>query len=209
MKLYLFWWAEEGQALHECKMIESVIKSINPKQLLHIPFARVREASRPERQGDRFHRMIDLGSIQYLNASNADDLAKATNPTIFISGGNEHLNLINSIIQNPRLMELIHNSSHIIGESAWSKVLGSHYTSSDENGNLLLIPSLNIIQNTVLEWHYTQRNKMDKLNYAIQHTQAAYGIGIDSCTAMIFDLNQFPNHYETIGDGNVFIQQSS
>lgn len=209
MKLYLFWWAEEGQAAHECKMIESVIKSINPKQLLHIPFARVREASRPERKGDRFHRMIDLGSIQYLNANNPDDLAQANNPVVFISGGNEHINLIDSITQSPKLLELIHNAAHIIGESAWSKVLGTHYASADENGNTLLLPSLDIIKNTVLEWHYTQRNKSDKLNYTMQHTQATYAIGIDSCTAMIFDLDQFPSHYETIGDWDIFIKQLS
>lgn len=207
MKLYLFWWAEEWQAAHECQMIQSVIRAINPKQLLHVPFARTKEASRPERQWDRFHRMIDLWSIQYLNANDPDDIAKAENPVIFISGGNEHANLINSITQNPRILDLIHNAEHIIGESAGSKVLGTHYASEDKEGNILLLPSLNIIKHTVLEWHYTQRNKGNKLDHAIQQTQAIYGVGIDSCTAMIFDIDQFPHSYETIGDGDVFIQK--
>lgn len=207
MKLYLFWWAEEWQAAHECKMIEAVIKSIAPTQLLHVPFARETEASRPERQGDRFHRHIDLGSIEYLNAKNPNDLARAENPVIFISGGSEHKNMIDKITQNPKLLELIHHAEHIIGESAWSKVLGTHYASTDENGNTLLLPSLNIIKNTVIEWHYTQRNKSDKLNDTMQQTQATYAIGIDSCTAMVFDLDQLPHNYETIGDGSVFVQK--
>lgn len=207
MKLYLFWWAEEWQAAHECKMIEAVIKSIAPTQLLHVPFARVREASRPERKGDRFHRHIDLGSIQYLNANNPDDLAKANNPVIFISGGNEHINLINSITQNPKILEFIQKAEHIIGESAWSKVLWSYYNSRDDQNNNILLPSLNIIQNTIIEGHYTQRNKAPAMDRAVKKSKAKYSIGIDSCTAVIFNLDQFPSKYETIGDGDVFIQR--
>jgi len=187
-------------------MIETIIKTINPKQLLHIPFARTKDGSREEWNGDRFHRFIDLWSIQYLNANNPDDIAQAINPVIFISGWREHENLINTINNNPKLLELIHNAEHIIGESAWSKVLGAHYATEDNNGNIPLLPSLSIIQNTVLEWHYTQRNKESKLDYAMQHTKAKYGIGIDSCTAMVFDLADFPEKYETIGDGNTTIK---
>ena len=173
---------------------------------MHISFARTKEASRPERKGDRFHRFIDLWSIQYLNANNPDDTAQAINPVIFISGWKEHENLINSINNNPKLLELIHNAEHIIGESAWSKVLGTHYASEDNDGNIVLLESLGIIQNTVLEWHYTQRNKEPKLDHAIQETKATYGVGIDSCTAMVFDLANFPEKYDIIGDGNVTIK---
>lgn len=207
MKLYLFWWAEEWQAAHECHMIQEIIKKINPKQLLHIPFARTKDGSREEWNGDRFHRHIDLWSIQYLNANNPEDIAKANNPVIFISGGREHENLINNINKNPKLLEIIRNAEHIIGESTWSKVLGTHYASEDNNGNIILLQSLGIIQNTILEWHYTQRNKEPKLNQAIQQTEATYGVGIDSCTAMVFDLKDFPQKYETIGDGNVCIKK--
>jgi len=207
MKLYLFWWAEEWQAAHECKMIEAVIKSIAPTQLLHVPFARVREASRPERKGDRFHRMINLGDIQYLNANNPNDIAKAIDPVIFISGWNEHKNLIDSITTNPKLLELILKAEHIIGESAWSKVLWTYYNSRDENNNNILLPSLNIIQNTIIEGHYTQRNKAAAMQRAVQESKAQYSIGIDSCTAMIFELKEFPEKYETIGDGDIFIEK--
>jgi len=40
----------------------------------------------------------------------------------------------------------------------------------------------------------------------MQHTKAKYGIGIDSCTAMVFDLADFPEKYNIIGDGNTTIK---
>lgn len=206
MKLFLFGGAEFGEASAELKMIEWVIKSIAPKQLLHVPFARTKDGSREEWNGDWFGRNISIPDVEYLNANNSEDVAKAIDPVIFISGWKEHENLINSINANPRLLELIRNASYIIGESAGSKVLGTHYGSEDSEGNLVLLPSLGIIKNTVLEWHYTQRNKENKLDRAMQETNAQYGIGIDSCTAMVFELEQFPEKYEKIWDGAIVIK---
>ncbi len=207
MKLFLFGGAEFGEAAAELKMIEGVIKSLAPKQFLHVPFARTKDGWREERNGDWFGRNISIPEVEYLNANNPEDVAKAIDPVIFISGWKEHENLINSINANPRLVELIHNASYIIGESAGSKVLGTHYGSEDSEGNLVLLPSLGIIKNTVLEWHYTQRNKESKLDRAMQETGAQYGVGIDSCTAMVFELAEFPAQYEKIWDGAIVIKK--
>ncbi len=206
MKLFLFGGAEFGEAPAELKMIEWVIKSIAPKQLLHVPFARTKDGSREERNGDWFGRNISIPEVEYLNANNPDDVAKAIDPVIFISGWKEHENLINSINANPKLAELIHNASYIIGESAGSKVLGTHYGSEDSEWNLILLPSLGIIKNTVLEWHYTQRNKESKLDRAMHETGAQYGVGIDSCTAMVFELDAFPDTYTKIWDGAIIVK---
>lgn len=208
MKLFLFGGAEFDEGPAELKMIEAVIKAIAPKQLLHISFARTKDGSWEERNGDRFGRNISIPEVEYLNAKNPADVAKAVDPLIFISGGKEHENLINSINADPRLLELIHNASYIIGESAGSKVLGTHYASEDKDGNIVLLPSLGIISDTVLEWHYTQRSKESKLDYTMQATGAKYGIGVDSLTAMVFETSEFPEKYEKIGDGNVIIKKS-
>lgn len=208
MKLFLFGGAEFGEAARELKMIEGVIKSINPKQLLHIGFARTKDGWREERNWDWFSRNISIPEVEYLNANNPDDVQKAVDPVIFISGGKEHENLINSINADPTLLKLIHNASYIIGESAGTKVLWTHYATEDAEGNISLLPSLAIIPNTVLEWHYTQRNKESKLDYAIQQTGAQYGIGIDSLTAMVFELDTFPQTYTRIGDGTITIKHA-
>lgn len=209
MQLFLFGGAEFGEAAAELKMIEWVIKSIAPKQLLHVPFARTKDGWREERNGNRFHRNIHIPEVEYLNANNPDDVAKAIDPVIFISGWKEHENLINSINANPKLVELIRNASYIIGESAGSKVLWTHYGSEDKEGNTVLLPSLGVIKNTVLEWHYTQRNKESKLDYAMQETGAHYGVGIDSLTAIVFTLDEFPEKYSKLWDGTILVKHNA
>ena len=81
-------------------MIEKIIRDINPKQVLHIGFART-VTDEEERAGDRFHRNIQITDIEYLNAENPEDIAKAENPLIFISGGSEPQRLINKINADP------------------------------------------------------------------------------------------------------------
>ncbi len=125
MKLFLFGGAEEGDAAKELKMIEWVIQSLAPKQLLHIPFARPNGSSWAEWDGDRFHRNIHIPDMEYLNANNAEDIAKAKDPLLFISGWSDPVNLINRITENPLLVELIYNAHYIIGEAAGVKVLGA------------------------------------------------------------------------------------
>ena len=52
---------------------------------------------------------------------------------------------------NPLLVELIHKAQYIIGESAGVKVLGTYYISKNDQGDKILLPSLDIIKKTVFE----------------------------------------------------------
>lgn len=207
MKLFLFGWAETWEAAHELKMIESVIHSLQPEQLLHVPFARVKESSEPEWQGDRFHTHISLLGIEYLNASNPDDMARVDNPVVLIMGGSEHKNLIVSIHNTPWLLDIIKNADYVIGESAGSKVLSSYYISRDSDWNPMLLDWLNIVPNCVIEGHYTQRNKQHNLAWGMEHWRVSHGIGIDSCTAMVLDLdkNDYLSDYEKIGERDIVV----
>ncbi len=209
MKLFFFGGAEEGDAAKELKMIEWVIQSLAPKQLLHIPFARPNGSSWAEWDGDRFHRNIDIPDMEYLNADHPEHISKAHNPLIFISGWSDPINLIDKIISNPALLKLIHNAYAIIGESAGVKVLGTHYIVKNTDNSYTALPSLWLVPQTVFEWHYTQRNKQGALERAMKETQAIYGIGIDSCTAMIWEIDTFPEKYSKIGHGNIVIKQQS
>src|SRR3989344_5464128 len=105
MKLILFGGAELGQAAAELKLIGKVIKRMKPKQILHVPFARIK-ATEVEWAGDYFHRHIDLKGIPYLNAKNKSDILKARSPLVFISGGHDIHNLIKKVRSNPRLLGL-------------------------------------------------------------------------------------------------------
>ncbi|MEI8090760.1 MAG: Type 1 glutamine amidotransferase-like domain-containing protein [bacterium] len=119
MKLFLFGGAEIqlGQFIPQLELIEKVILEIKPKQILHIPFARTK-AKEIERELGRFTKNIHLDGIEYLNATNEEDIVKAENPLIFISGGGENMNLVHKIQENPTLRNLVQHAEYIIGESA-------------------------------------------------------------------------------------------
>ncbi len=204
MKLILFGGAEIRQVKTELKQIEKVIKYLKPKQILHIPFARIK-ATEVEWTGNWFHRHIHLKGITYLNAKNKSDIKKARNPLIFISGGSNSINLMKKIKSNPELFKLIEKASCIIGESAGAKILGEYFRAKGDNDKNKMIKGLGIIKDTVIEPHYTQRKRHELLIQDMKQTGVKYGLGIDSCTAMEFELNKFPKNIKKIGAGLVKI----
>jgi len=210
MKLILFGGAEvdQGQFLPQLKLIEQVIKRIDPKQVLHIPFARSRVIEK-EWDGDWFNENIHLDKTIYLNAKNEEDVDKANNPLIFMNGGGDNENLLNKIKENPKLLKLVENAEYVIGESAGAKVLGASVRKKGSDENSELMKGLNIIKNTIIEPHYTERNRHGILIKDMKESGLPYGIGIDCVTAIEFDLNEFPEKYNKIGDGLVEVKIDS
>ncbi len=207
MKLFLFGGAEVdlNQAVPEIKMIGELINQLGPEQVLHIPFART-VATEADWTGDWFNRNITLNATEYLNAANPGDIAKADHPLIFISGGREHVNLYEKIIADPRLLELIRTAEYIIGESAGSTVLGEYRRigNLDQPGGLL--KGLDIIKDTVIVPHYSERNRQEALIRDMEEGGARYGIGIDCLTAIVLEPDKFPGEYGKIGTGLVDVK---
>ena len=201
MKIFLFGGAEVGETKHELKMIEKVIKQTKTKQVLHIPFART-TIDEEEWMPGWFKREINLEEgVEYLNAENKEDIAKANIPLIFISGGNQILNLKKELNENAILLSLVMNSPYVIGESAGAKILAKYFRKKTNENDYEMHKGLGIIENTVIEGHYTQRKRNDILKKFMELTNVKYGIGIDSITALEFDLEQFPATVKKIGDG--------
>ncbi len=207
MKVFLFGGAEPGQAAKELKLIQKVIKRLGVKQVLHIPFART-VATEAEWSGDWYHRCVDLPGVAYLNAKNKADIIKARSPLIFISGGSEHVNLIKKIKASPRLFKLIKKAAYIIGESAGAMALGTYCRSGRSDGPRRLLKGLGIIRRAIIEPHYTQRNMQPVLAQEMKRSGSRYGLGIDSLTAIEFELNEFPRQYKKIGSGTVVLKIS-
>ncbi|MBU0613503.1 Type 1 glutamine amidotransferase-like domain-containing protein [Patescibacteria group bacterium] len=210
MKVILFGGAEVklGQVKLELKQIENVIKRLKVKQILSVPFART-IAIEKEWSGNSFQKNIHVPGASYLNANKSGDIIKARSPLIFISGGSEHVNLINKIKSNPRLLGLIKNASFIIGESAGSMVLGKYFRSGGADGPRRMLKGLGIIKDTVIEPHYTERKRQKRLIQETKETKVKYGIGIDCLTAIEFDISKFPKEYKVLGTGNVEIIKRS
>lgn len=205
MKLILFGGAEIGSVERELKLIGKAMKKMRPKQVLHVPFARIK-ATETEWSGDWFHRHIHLKGAEYLNAKNKSDIAKADSPLVFISGGSEHVNLITKINSNSRLLKLIREASCIIGESAGSMVLGEYFRPGRKDAVKKMLRGLGILKDTIIEPHYTERGRESLLVEEVKKAKARYGIGIDSMTAMELELKDFPRKYKKIGKGKIVVR---
>ena len=211
MKLFLFGGVElklNQKVEQELKLIAQIIKKVRPKQILHIPFART-SATEGSWQGGWFHRNIKLKGVTYLNAKNDSDIAKAKSPLIFVSGGSESVNLINKINSSPKLLKLIKNARYYIGESAGSKVAGTYLRTGRLDGRRRIIKGLNIIKNSIIEVHYTERGNQALLTKEMKKIKVKYGIGIDCVTALEFDLKDWPKKYNVIGNGTIDIKTTS
>jgi len=203
MQIYLFGGAEmaQGQFIPQLKLIEQVILECNPKQVLHIPFART-IATEKEWEDGWFKRHINIGEIEYLNAANEKDILKADKPLVFMSGGGENVNLLAKIKADKRLFEFIKNSEYLIGESAGAKVLATYFRTKGNDSNSQMMAGLDVIKDTVIEPHYTERKRQELLIKDMKETGVSYGLGIDAMTAVSFALDKFPENIEKIGTGN-------
>lgn len=206
MRLYLFGGAEtdQGQAPILKQLINDVLAKIGPKQLLHVPYARIKV---PKGEEDVWGegwvpRDLNLEEVELLDARSREDLAQANNPTIFMNGGLQGDLLYKKITNNKRLHGLIMNAGHIIGESAGSTVCGE-YRRTYRNGQEVTAKGLGILKNTIIEAHYTERNRHQMLRDEMKETGAKYGIGIDSITGIIVNTKTYPKKYQVIGDGLV------
>lgn len=206
MKLYLFGGAEtdqsEGPILKE--LINSVIARIKPKQLLHIPYARINvPEEEKEIWGDGWvARDLDLKGIDLLDARIKSDLTRAQKPTIFINGGPQHGLLYEKITSNNLLYNLVKNAGYIIGESTGSVITGE-YQPTYKNDKAVTTKGLGILKDTIIEAHYTQRNRHQDLRDEMKESGAKYGIGIDSITGIVIDTETYPEKYKVLGSGLV------
>ena len=210
MKLYLFGWAdaEIKEIEKQLKLFEDIIKKIQPKQVLHIPFARSPETEKALGGPDWFIKHIDLQWSEYLNATNPKDIEKAENPTIIITGGWQTGNLLEKVKSSPKLMALINNAKYIISESAGSMILADYARIKDKTG-INLMKALWIIKDTIIEPHYTQRGYQQLLTQEMKEANVKYGIWIDEITGIEFDLKKFPHEWKKIWDGEVEIKENN
>src|SRR3990172_5463528 len=199
MNLYLFGGAEtdQGQAPILKRLIIDVIKEIKPKQILHIPYSRIDVPKEEEEVwGDGWvERDLELEGTELLDARDEDDLVRADKPTIFMNGGPQGDLLYEKITSNKLLNNLVMNAGFIIGESAGSMVTGEDRRTY-RNDKAVVTKGLGILKDTIIEAHYTQRNRHRALRNEMKESGAKYGIGIDSITGIVVDTKRYPEKYK-------------
>jgi len=206
MKLFLFGGAEtdQGQAPILKKLINDVLAGIKPKQLLHIPYARIKVPSEEKNVWCEgwVSRDLRLDGIELLDARNKNDLTRADKPAILMNGGPQRDFLYEKIISDKSLHSLVMNTDNIIGESAGSMVC-AEYRRTYRNNQAVTTKGLGILKDTIIEAHYTQRDRHQALRDEMKETGAKYGIGIDSITGIVIDTKTYPEEYQVIGNGLV------
>ena len=79
------------------------------------------------------------------------------------------------------------------------------YMRADHNENGM-IKGFGILKNVVIEPHYTERNYKNFLPEDMKKSGMRYGIGIDSATGIVIDPQEFPEKWEKIGAGSVYVK---
>lgn len=204
MKLFLFGGAElENNQVSKLKnLIKETLISQNPKKILHVPFARLSTVEEEWKEGWFKEIMANTG-IRILDARVEDDLAQADGAGIFINGGHGKNDLLNAINSNQKLRNIILSSEFIVAESAGSAITGEYLRVSDDGK--VIEKGLGILKKTIIEPHFTQRNRKELLLSEIKKSKMKYGLGIDSVTGIIVDPGEFPLKWNKVGEGNVFI----
>lgn len=206
MKLFLFGGAEtdQGQAPILKKLINNVLTEIRPKQLLHIPYARIKVPSEEKDVwGEGWvSRDLRLDGIELLDARNKNDLTRADKPAVFMNGGPQRDLLYEKIINYRSLRSLVMRADYIIGESAGSMIC-AEYRRTYRNNQAVTTKGLGILKDTIIEAHYTEKDRHQALRDEMKETGAKYGIGIDSITGIVIDIKTYPEEYQVIGDGLV------
>lgn len=207
MKLYLFGGAEldipKVSPIVLKHQIKKILLEINPKSILHIPFARLHPTEEEWKEGWFKDIMNDTG-VEIFDARNESDLDKAKNAVIFINGGMGRRDLILALETNQKLLNLVLNAQFIIAESAGSMAMGE-YLRADRDGKEV-IRGVGILKNTIIEPHYSEKIREALLIDDMNKSGMKYGIGIDCATALVVDPTEFPDKWKKIGVGDVYIK---
>ena len=200
MHLYLFGGTGPGNFSTQRDLIFSIIKNKNPKQLLLVPFASGRDSyvSLSKKQ-----LTSTFPSIELLHADNENHIERAAKPLIFVLGGRDHKGLFQSIVSNKRLESIIRNCENYIGESAGAMIAGTLQRASSELPESPLMKGLGLLPDTIIEPHYTERNRHTLLREEMKIGRVKYGIGIDEASGIHIDLSNYRHTWEKIGEGEV------
>ncbi|EKD44235.1 MAG: hypothetical protein ACD_71C00206G0005 [uncultured bacterium (gcode 4)] len=165
MKLYLWWWwnpewwTEALRKAHSC--VEEIFHKEWTKQVLHIPFARtwIMKKNRNSFGPQEFWPYIENLWVEYLNAMYFEDIEKFDWDTIYINWWND-CEFLMQMCKNEKLMKAILKAKIIIWESCWSMIMWEYFLNNTRSE---YIKWLWYVVNTIIEPHFSQKNKTGRL----------------------------------------------
>ena len=106
----------------------------------------------------------------------------------------------------------MHNGKIIVGTSAGASVMSGtmilegESEESPKKYSINMCPGLGLIENVVIDQHFSQRGRIGRLLTAIAENPGYLGIGIDEDTAIVVDERKI---IKVIGNGAVYIIDGS
>jgi cyanophycinase len=132
---------------------------------------------------------------------------------IFFTGGDQ-LNITSLMGGTPlhnRIYERLQEGVLIIGTSAGAAMMSSSMIVSGKSdsppavGGVEIAPGMDMIPETIIDSHFSQRGRHGRLLTAIAHYPQVLGIGIDERTAIMTQNGKFT----VIGEGTVTVMDGS
>jgi len=196
MYLYLFGGHSESTKDEHYKLINTYLEKINPPQILFLGFAEIN--FNLDEKINRFKNRIKFPT-EILDARKEKDLKKCKKPLVYVGGGNNHRLLYDAIVKNKKLYSLISQANYYFGDSAGAMLVGSIQREQGvDNGPLM--QGLGLLKNTIIEPHFSQKNRQKLLEEEMKLRNIQYGIGIDEATGVKIDTTTFPENFEIMGN---------
>jgi hypothetical protein len=139
-------------------------------------------------------------NIQVLDAEIETNIILVNNPTVYVLGGMKQLELINFVTTHPKLENLIRTCPYYFGESMGAKLIGSKLRVGAPGTPL--VAGLGILENTIIEGHYSQKQRREVLRDEVKSGNLKFGLGIDEDAEVLTTPELFPK-FQKLGPGIV------
>jgi cyanophycinase len=170
-----------------------------------------------EQEIDDIH-IFNIQSAEEMRPEVMDSLKNAT--MIYISGGSQSrfMDIANSTVLEESIREAYHRGATIAGTSAGAAVMSEKMITGDERkhpeytgnfrtieaNNIILESGLELIPEAIIDQHFIQRMRLNRLISAVLGNPDRLGIGIDESTAILVDGNKA----RVYGEGQVVVLRS-
>lgn len=210
---------EMAEAPDIVEQIFTYADKISDARMVVMTVATDREDEATEKYSSMF-RKRSIKHVSMVHISEREDAYESSSlkkveeaDAFFFTGGNQKnvTGLMGGTPLDVLLKEKIKAGTLVAGSSAGaammssSMITGGRGSAAPRVGGVHMAPGMSIIQDTVIDTHFTQRGRHGRLLTAVAHNPQLLGIGIDERTAMVVKGNDV----RVIGNGTVTVMDGS
>lgn len=211
-----------GEMKNSVEVLEQITRHLNgrPDGRLAVMTVATSDSEGAASKYNSLFRGLGIKHVDVIDVSRREDaFAEASlkkidsADAIFFTGGDQ-LNITSLMGGSPlhnRLYERFQEGVLIVGTSAGAAMMSSSMIISGKSdapprvGAVEIAPGMDLIKDTIIDSHFSQRGRHGRLLTAIAHYPQALGIGIDERTAIMMQNGEF----KVIGEGTVTVMDGS